>query len=170
MIKKNLGMSLFEIIVVIALFLVVVGVANQGIFSTIKGSSKSKITIKVKEETEYVVSLMERSIHSARSYVDCTSNSVAYEDENGNGSFFSCSVGARDANGVLTTTGTVSKDGSRLTSDGVNVSACTISCPLEGGYRTVLLNMTLEQAAGGAGLRAEEKSNMQINTRIRFRN
>lgn len=155
--KNNSGMTLIEILVALSLFVVIATLVNQAFFATLRGSSKSKITTKLKQEGNYAVSVMERSLHSASSFVNCTSQSVTYMNERGVQSVFSCS------NGII------NKDGSALTATDVNIS-CNISCPVEGGMPTVILDLSLSPAGSVVGLRAEETANVDIKTRIRFRN
>lgn len=161
--KKCRGTSLFELLIVLTLFVIVVGVANQVFFSTLRGSGKSEVTALVKQEANYAASVIERALHSANSVVSCESRKVTYLDPTGRQATFSCEdVGSQ---------GYVASGSARLTSENVVVTACSISCSTESGVTTaVLFNMSFAQARGGAGLRPEEKSTYDLQTRVLLRN
>lgn len=160
---KSSGTTLFELLIVLTVFVIVVAIANQVFFSTLKGSSKSEVTSFVKQEANYAASVIERALHSASSVVSCDGTSVTYLDADGRQTSFSCeNVG--DA-------GYVASGSARLTSDKVAVASCSFSCSSDSGVTTaVILDMFFRQAATGAGLRPEEKSLYQLKTRVLLRN
>lgn len=162
--KVSKGMSLFELLIIIALFLVVTSIAGQGLFVTIKGSSKSKTTTKVKQDANYVVSILERSVHSASAFVTSTNSSISFRDEVGNPVSFSCIVASSGLNGAIT------QNTTSLISSSSKVDICTVSCQPAGGFQTCSLNLTLSQTGDDTGLRAEEKARISITTQVRFRN
>lgn len=160
---KISGTTLFELLIVLTLFVVVVAVANQVFFTTLRGSTKSEVTAEVKQNANFAASVMERALHSASFIVSCTSTQITYLDADGVQSTFSCQD--------LGDAGYVASGSARLTQDTVAVTSCNFSCPSESGVTTsVLLNMTLRQARGGAGLRPEEKAIYDLQTRVLLRN
>lgn len=161
--EKSRGTSLFELLVVLTIFVIVVAAANQVFFTTLRGSKKSEVTSTVKQEANYAMSVIERALHSASSIVNCNARDITYLDADGRQGSFSCQ-GVGDS-------GYIASSSARLTQDSVAVTACNFSCPSESGVTTsVIINMTLRQARGGAGLRPEEKSQLQLQTRILLRN
>lgn len=161
--RKSSGTSLFELLIVLTIFVVVVAVANQIFFSTLRGSSKSEVTSKVKQEANYAMSVVERALHSASSVVSCGGQNITYFDADGRQSSFSCqNVGDN---------GYIASGSARLTSDQVTVSACNIVCSQETGVTTsVILDLTFRQGGQQAGRRVEEKATYDLKTRVLLRN
>lgn len=154
--KKQRGYSVFEILVVVTLFVLIVAVANQTFFASIKGQNKSEATTNAKQNANYIISVMERALHSATAVSSCTSTLINYSDSAGAQKTFSCSGG------------TVLTSGVSLTTSGVTVSSCNFSCVTEGGSKTVEITMTVSQS--GSNLRVDQTASTQVQTRIRLRN
>lgn len=159
--EKKKGFSLVEILVVLTLLGLVAVIAGQGFFSVLKGSSKSDVTIRVRESGNYALSLMERKLHSAVkiSCIDSGQNgsrTVKYTDANGTVSQFSCQ------NSTITDGPT-----SILPAD-VIISECYFVCMTYGGTDSVKVNVTFTQAAVTS--RPEEAISVPLQTQIRLRN
>lgn len=156
--RVSRGFTLIEILVVLAIFTVIALVANQILFSTLRGSAKSEVTARVKREGERVMSVMERLLHNSRSIVSCDSVQVTYRDLVGVQSSFSCQSGA------------VYRDASILTSSDVDVVACSITCETVGGVtKAVNITLGLSQRAGGT-LRVQERARIDLQTKVLLRN
>lgn len=149
------GMSLIELIVVLAVFTLLLTVAAQAFFASLRGSNKSAVVTKVKQNADYVFSRMERSLRFASNITSCDANNVTFTDSDGKISSFSC------------TGNTVSLDGSSLVSTDVQVTPCSITCSPD--KTTVFLDMTFKTGSDTT-TRAEEKSSLNLNTRILLRN
>lgn len=160
--QKRLGMSLFELLIVITIFVIVAGIAGQIIFTTFRGSSKSEVTVNVKQNANNAFSVMERALHSSLGISSCTSQRVNYFDGEGVLSSFSCeNVGS---------SGYIASGSARLTDESVTVTSCTISCTSESGVTSaVIFDITFQQATPSAG-RPEEESTLQVRTRVLLRN
>lgn len=156
-IKKQQGFSLFEILIVMVLFVVIIVVVNQAFFAVFKGQSKSEATTKVKQNANFVLSTMQKSLHSAQSVSACTASTINYYDADGKSQTFSCESGL------------VKQSGSALSTSDIVVSSCNFTCTQEGGKKTVTLNMTFDQA-GSENLKVEEKATYKVGTLIRLRN
>lgn len=155
--KKTLkGFSIVEILTVITVFVLLISVANQAFFTSLKGQSKTDVSVKVKQSANYAISFMERSLHSAQSVSSCTETSIVYLDSNGNQQTFSCQNGM------------IYSSSNALTSSDSNVTNCVFSCLQEGGLKTVDIDITLSQTDPLA--RVDEKSSIQIKTKVRLRN
>ena len=155
--KKQQGFSLFEILIVMVLFVVIIVVVNQAFFAVFKGQSKSEATTKVKQNANFVLSTMQKSLHSAQSVSTCTASVINYYDADGKAQTFSCESGL------------VKQSGSALSTSDIVVSSCNFTCTQEGGKKTVTLNMTFDQV-GSENLKVEEKATYKVGTLIRLRN
>ena len=110
------GISLIETLIVIGVFAVLGILSTSAVLLSLKGSNKGESQIKIRENLDYAVSVIERQLINASSVTSCTSTSVLYQDSLGAGGSFSC-------------TGDYIASGSaRLTSDEISVSACSFSC------------------------------------------
>lgn len=159
---KNRGTSLFELLVVLTIFLIVVAAANQVFFTTLRGSKKSEVTSSVKQEANYAMSVIERALHSANSIVSCDDQTVTYLDADGRQSSFSCqNVGDN---------GYVASGSARLTSEAITVTACSVSCVVENGWNSVLFDLNFREAGLQIGRRLEEKAIYDLKTRVLLRN
>lgn len=159
--KMQKGFSLFEIIIVVAIFVGIVVLANQALFSTFRGSSKSQVSIKLKQAATYSFDLIERELRQASSLGTCTATSVAYTNADGASSSFVCTTGS---------SGYVSFGSTRITPDDVAVSGCSFSCNTAGSVKTVNLDITFTQTGPSAGLRVEELGSYQLKNQILLRN
>ncbi|MBI2268467.1 MAG: type II secretion system protein [Candidatus Blackburnbacteria bacterium] len=163
MITKKYGFTLIEILVVITIFGIVLVVANQMLFSALKGASKSEVTAKVKRDGENVISTMERQLHNARSIsCEATEKIVTYKNPLGTTTTFSCID-------IGTNNGRVTSGSDTLTSSDVLVSSCSITCDPSNDPKAVLINMTLSEKTGSS-LRVEERSSLNLRTRVLLRN
>lgn len=154
--SRQAGFSVFEIIIVISVFVLLIAVANQSFFASIRGQNKSEVQTLVKQDVNYAVSVIERALHSAQSVTSCSATSINYFDAGGKQQNFTCQNGSIYSTGVS------------IISSSTSVSSCNISCLQEGGLKTVTLDLTLSQS--GIFTRVDEKSTAQIKTKIRLRN
>lgn len=144
---KQRGFSLIEILVVLTIFSILTVIVTQGIFVTLRGTRKSEVTARVKENLAYAISTIERQLHNASTVSPCPNTSpsrIDYADENGKATYFSCqNIGASGyvASGSATT---------RLTSSDVSVTACTFTCatppPGKNNPPSVDINITGQDA------------------------
>lgn len=158
---KQKGFSLFEIITVIAIFAGIVFLANQALFSTLKGNTKSQVSTRVKQASSYAFDLMERELRQSTAVGTCTSTSIAYTKIDGAQSSFVCYTG---------TTGYLSSGSVKITPDDVAVTACNFSCVVTGSSRTVNLDVTFSQTGSANSLRVEETDKYRLKNRILLRN
>lgn len=156
------GFSLIEILVVLSVFVLLVFISNQIFFSTLRGTSKTQATTAVKQNGNYAVSVIQRSLRNSKRLVSCTATfeRVDYYDADGNQTFFSCvGVGTEDAY--------IASGSARLTSEDVKVTACTISCKVSAVPQETEINFTLEKKGAA---RVEEKAAFDFKTRVVLRN
>ncbi|OGY10141.1 MAG: hypothetical protein A3A58_02450 [Candidatus Blackburnbacteria bacterium RIFCSPLOWO2_01_FULL_41_27] len=158
---RQAGFSLLEIIVVISLFTGIVIFANQALFSTLKGNTKSQVSTKIKQASSYAFDLMERELRQSTAVGTCTPTSITYTKIDGAQSSFVCNTG---------TTGYLSFGGVKITPDDVAVTACNFSCTVLGSSRTVSLDVTFAQTGNSTSLRVEETDKYQLKNQILLRN
>ena len=120
--KHEIGMSLVEILIVVAVFAVLGVLTAQSVMITLRGSRKSEAQIKVRENVNYAFSIIERQLRSADEITACPNPNpltISYKTLEGQISTFTCTVGA---------SGYIASGSGRLTSTDVAVDRCTISC------------------------------------------
>lgn len=165
--KNNLrkGISLFETIIVVAIFATVAVLTTRSTFLTLRGSKKSDSQIKVKENIEYALNIVERQIRNAELISStCDGSSLGrldYIDAAGISTFFSCEdIG--EASGYL------ASGSARLTSDEINITSCSFVCtPQTGSVPTdIVLNLTADETNASA----LESGGVTTSTKILLRN
>ena len=120
--KISAGISLLEILVAVAIFAVLGVMVTRSIALTLRGSKKSELTLKVRENIGYSLSVIERQLRNADSITSCSSDTeIGYIDSFGNPSTFSCE--GMDGGDPYIASGSA-----RLTSNEVKITKCTFSC------------------------------------------
>lgn len=120
--KKQKAFSLVEILVVISIFAVIGILTTRSIFITLRSSRKSDSLVRVRENVNYAMGIIERQIRTAES-VNCatvTANNLPYIADGGISTSFS-----------LATVGTdryIASGAARLTSNDVTVTSATFTC------------------------------------------
>lgn len=156
------GITLFEILISMVIFVGIVVLANQALFSALRGSSKSQLTTRLKQSAEYAFTVMERGLRPAVNITTCSATSIVYVDSSGKAKSFTCNnVG---------TAGYLSDSTSRITSDDVAVTACSFVCTTSGPVRTVSLDMTLSQPGASVNLKVEEQGSYRLKSQVYLRN
>lgn len=153
---KKRGFSLIEILIVLVLFVTVALVINQSLFNTLRGSTKSNLTTRVKQEGNFAISVMERRLRLATQISCSYGRIIDYKDTDGVKSDFICQNSTLTNGGVLL-----------LPSD-IKVSACSFTCLKFGGKDTVSVKITFSQAKVSS--RSEEQVSVPLETTIRLRN
>lgn len=150
--KNNKGISLIEILMVIGIFAVLGVITTRAVLLSLTGSKKSDSQLKVRENLDYAVSVMERQLRNAGNISPCPNvdpQVINYSDSNNVSSSFSCvNIGP---------TGYIASGSARLTSDEIGVSACTFTC--SPGTGSTLPKVTLDVQA----------DNISISTEINLR-
>jgi len=121
--KKNIkAFSLVEILVVISIFALIGVLTTRSIFTTLRSARKSDSLVKVRENINYAVGVIERQIRSAESVYPCPlANSLIlpYIAEGGIGTSFVCTLGVN---------GSIASGSATLTSPDISVTGCTFTC------------------------------------------
>ncbi len=161
--KYEKGMSLLEILVVVTIFAVLGIITTRAVLLTIQGSKKSESLVKVRENLDYSIGVIERQLRNANSVVECPladPTVVNYIDQNSNSGSFSCiNIGAVDSY--------VASGSARLTSDAVSITACSFFCTPGTSANPPVINVTLE--AKDAVATGIQNSTVSTSTQIYLR-
>ena len=156
------GVSLIEILIVVAIFAVLGLLISRVILTTLRGSNRSDSLVKVRDNLDYALSVMERQIRNAESVSPCPNpdtTRVDFRDSNGIATYFACTnVGA---------TGYVASGSARLTNDEVAITACSLICTAGTGGVPPAIDISLE--ARGANQTGVERAIVTIATKIFLR-
>ena len=90
---NNMGISLIEILIVIGIFAVLGIISTRAILLSLQGSKKGDAQVKVRENLDYAVSVIERQLRNAGSISPCPNVDplvISYSDSNDVSSSFSC--------------------------------------------------------------------------------
>lgn len=162
--KNNSGMSLIEILVVIGVFAVLGVLTTRAIILSISGGKKSENLIRVRENLNYSLSIMERQLRNANSVNPCPNtdpHTLTYYDQNGVSTSFSCK-------NISSGIGYVASGSARLTADTIDVTSCNITCQNTVAGNPSSVKITIEakdtNAAGSA------QSTVSSTTEVFLRN
>ena len=161
---RQKGVSLLEIVIVVAIFAVVAVLTTRSTFLTLRGSKKSDSQIRVKENLEYGLSVIDRQLRNADLVTStCDGSSLPrldYVDSTGAVSFFACQE-------IGQTSGYVASGSARLTSDEITITSCTFICsPQEGSTPT---SVTIDVTGSDLGATGVESSKVSISTKVFLR-
>jgi len=161
----NQGLSLIEILVVVTIFAILGVVISTSLILTIQGTKKSESLIKVRENLNYSLAVMERNIRSASSIVDCTTNEdphiINYLDQKGNSGSFSC-VNTGSTNSYI------ASGSARLTADTIKITSCSLTCTQPDLLKPPLVTIDLVvHDASGSG---SQSSSVTTQSQVYLRN
>ena len=162
-IKNQDGMSLLEILVVVTIFAILGIITTRAVFLTLQGSKKSESLVKVRENIDYSVGVIERNLRNANSIVQCPNqdpNIISYVDQNGGMGSFSCvNVGNNDSY--------IASGSARLTSDSISVTSCNFACSLGSTTNPPTVNISIiAQDASASGI---QNSTVTTSTQVSLR-
>lgn len=162
--KIKRGFSLIEMLVVISIFAIIGVLTTRAVSLTLRSSKKSDSTVRVRENLNYSMSILERQIRNAESITACplvSSLSIPYVANGGFATSFTCNLTSPGyiASGSATT---------RLTSDDISITACSFTCSKTNinNPAIITVNLTAEDATQ-TGI---EKGSATTQTEIIVRN
>lgn len=162
--KNTVGMSLLEILVVVAIFSVLGVLVTRSVLLTLRGSKKGESQVKVRENLSYSLAVIERQLRNADSISECPNSDLSvvnYFDERGVLTSFSCvGLGGDDAY--------VASGSSRLTSDQVKVTSCSFSCSLGTSNNPPVVDVNI--TATDPTAQGIEGATVNLSTQISLRN
>jgi prepilin-type N-terminal cleavage/methylation domain-containing protein len=92
-VNRKSGFTLIEMLVVISLVVIIALIAGNIFFTTVRSSTKTRLSTDLKQKGNYALTLMERMIRQASEINDCQTDEIeiTYLDEQT--TTFSCSGG-----------------------------------------------------------------------------
>lgn len=158
---NNSAFSLIEILIVITIFAVIGLLSTRSVFLTIRGSKKSDSLVRVRENVNYSLSVIERQLRNSES-VTCPNgspNTLNYISLEGTATTFSCVTGGADKY--------IASGSGRLTSADISVTSCAFTCTV-GVNSPPSVKVIIE--AEDTESTAVEKGRVSIQTEIVVRN
>lgn len=169
---KQKGYTIIELLAVISILVIISGIVSGILYSTLRGTNKTKITTEVSQNGAYALSVITNDIIDSGSVtqidgvdvLDCTAaptgTAITLKRLDGTNTVLSCSGN------------TISQDGKSLVnSNTVSVTSCTFSCSQKSddsySIPSVGINFTIQQKSGNF---AEQKSSSTFNTSVTMRN
>jgi type II secretory pathway pseudopilin PulG len=158
---KDLGFSIVEVLIMIAIFAVLVTLTTQSIILSIRGSRKAEAITRVEQNIDYAFEVMERNLHNAKS-ISCsgTPPSVEYEDQDENIVTFSCQ-------GLTGADSYIASASSRLTSEEVYIDVCSFTCTPE--IAGVPPSVSIDIEAHASDYQGAEAAEIATSTQINLR-
>jgi prepilin-type N-terminal cleavage/methylation domain-containing protein len=165
--KNQKGISLIELLVVVAIFAFVGTIVTRAIVLTLQGTQKSTSIVSARENLDYAMGIIERQIRNANSITsDCfgePSTEIDYLDQNGNLGAFSCqgtgTIGSYIASGSATPV-------NRITNSAVEITNCSFVCNSTGTTPPVVsISLTVQNATTSGTAGGEVSSSTQIDLR-----
>lgn len=151
---RRSGVSFIEILVVIAIFAILGVLVARITLVTLRGSNRSDSLVRVRENMDFSLAVMERAIRNAAAVTPCPNPDTTvlnYTDSEGVATSFSCvNVGA---------TGYVASASARLTTDEIKITSCSISCTQGAGAVPPSVTISMEASdARATGIEAAKAS------------
>lgn len=161
--RKNIrGMSFIEILLVVAIFAILGILVGRITLLTLRGSNKSDALIKVRENLDYSIAVMERQIRNAEDVIPCPNASptrLDYIDGQGASAYFACVTSGTDVY--------VASGSARLTNNEVVVTSCSITCTPSTGLNQKSVNIYID--ARDARSASIETAKVSASTQIFLR-
>lgn len=168
MIKKDKnifikGLSLVEILVVVTIFAVLGVIVSASLVLTIQATKKSEAIMRVRENLNYSLGVIERNIRNASSISDCTNSNtsvLSFINQDGASESFSC-INTGGANSYI-------KYGtSHLTPDSVSITSCSFTCAKDDLSKPayITIDMTFKDASSSGTTAASVSTESQVYLR-----
>ena len=162
--RKDKGVSLLEILVVITIFAALAIISTRSVFLTLRGTKKSETLRTVRENLDFSIAIMERQLRNAESIVcvpPAPSTQVSYVDKNDITASFSCEDMGAASDGY------VSSNSAKLTSSEVDITVCVFVC--DPGTASVPPSVTINLTAQAVGATGVEGAEVTLNTKVFLR-
>jgi len=161
--KNKKGLSLIEILVTITVFTILGVLVTTIVFLTLRSTNKSSSSIKIRDNVNYFLSIIQRQLRSAQSITDCPNDDTAhieYVDENGNLGNFSC----KSYNDL----GYIASGSGRLNTEEIDITSCSFECieGISGNPPSVTVTVVAEDTNSSL----VERGRFSSTTKIYLRN
>ena len=157
------GFSLFEMLIVIFIFGILGALSTQIIMLSLRSSAKSESLVKVREDLNYTLSVMEREIRGASSITCPDTNTLNYTNSLGLPGSFVCLTSDNTTYYVASGSAQV-----RMTGTDVSMSTCSFEC--DEGSANSPPSVTINLQAKNTNKSGVETANMSVETQIYLRN
>lgn len=163
--KGSSGISLIEILIVIGIFAVLGILSTTSVLLSLQGSKKGDAQVKVRENLDYAISIIERQLRNAGSVSPCPNTNplvISYSDSNNIPTSFSC-LNVPSAGYVASGSANL-----RLTSDEIKIIACSFTCTAGSGSTPPKVAINIK-AVDAASQGSKEGAAVSISTEINLR-
>jgi len=158
------GFSLIEMLIAISIFAVIGILTTTSVALTLRSGKKSDSLVRVRENVNYALAVIERQIRNAEN-IDCTTvtaQNLPYVAEGGVAGRFNCTTGA---------TGNIASASGALlipiTSSDISITSCSFTCTQTTNNPAIIrLSITAENAISNS----PEKGSITAETEIITRN
>lgn len=160
--NKENGFSLIEMLVVISIFAVIGVLVTRAVTLTLRGSKKSDSLVRVRENVNYSLAIVERQIRNSESISTCTgiaSPTLSYTSQEGISATFSCVTPG--------TSGYIASGAARLTSSDISITACSFTCSQQDSNNppVIRVSVSAEDATSTSTDKGSVSTDMEIVTR-----
>jgi type II secretory pathway pseudopilin PulG len=157
------GISLLEILVVVAIFAILGIIVTRAVVLTLSGSKKSGSLVKVRENVSYSLDIIERQLRNADSIVACPNpdpSIINYIDQFGNAASFSCINTGMDNSYIAS-------GSSSLTDSSVKLASCSLICApgVSGTPDSISIAIVAQDASGTSAQTTQVSASTKINLR-----
>ncbi len=157
------GFTLIEVLVSIGLFVTIATISSTLFITILKNTSKTNVDQSVKQEGDYALSIITRMARNARQVIDCgegTGDQIEIQTSDEQLTVFSCHED-----------GYLASNGARLTSNRVQLDACSFLCQPGGNEfepDQIVINFSLSDTSGST--RPEEQASLDFTANVTVRN
>jgi type II secretory pathway pseudopilin PulG len=162
--KKNLSaFTIIEALVVIAVFSVISIIITQSLLTALKTSRKSDVQVGVRENINYIMSVMERRLRNADEInATSTSTQINYTNETGNAANFTCQ-------GLGTSYGRVRDEDGQISSADIDVESCNFTYTPADTINNVPQKVDITISAKGRDVSSVEETLTTASTTVYLR-
>lgn len=158
---NNRAFSLVEILIVVSIFAVIGLLSVRSISQTLKSAKKSDSLVRVRENVNYSLAVIERQLRNSESITcpNASTSLLTYVSLEGTTTSFSCVTSGTDKY--------IASGSGRLTSSDISVSTCSFSCTQDVNNPAIVkINIVAEDAVGTS----TERGSVTTQTEIVVRN
>jgi prepilin-type N-terminal cleavage/methylation domain-containing protein len=163
-IKSEKGMSLLEILVVVAIFAVLGILVTRSVILTLQGVKKTESLVRARENLDYSLGIIERQLRNASAVPQCPNTDlhvINYLDQTGTPASFSC-INPGGSNS------SIASGSATLTTSTVNIVSCSFICTPSVNATPPVVSISLGvQDALATGIQGSE---VTADTQISLRN
>lgn len=160
--KSTTGFSLVEILIVISIFSIIGVLSTRAVLLTMRGAKKSDSQVRVRENVNYALSVIERQIRNSEK-VNCPiipePSILSYTSLEGTSTSFSCVTAGLDKY--------IASGSGRLTSSDIKITSCSFVCTQTDNNPAIV---KISIVANDATVTGIEKGSVTAETEIVTRN